>query len=180
MNQSLLKLIKTRLEGAKGIWPDKLPSVLWAYRTTTWTPTGETPFKLMFGTKAVILAEVGLTSFRVDHYNEENNDKELHLNLDLLDKERMCAEQRLAQYQNLMAKHYNRRVKARHFNIGELVLRRVTLTTRDSAQGKLASKWEGQYKVVDCFKRGTYHQETLDRQKLPHPWNNEHLREYCQ
>ncbi|XP_050255241.1 uncharacterized protein LOC126701162 [Quercus robur] len=32
-NRSLFKLIKTRLEGAKGIWPDKLPSILWAYRT---------------------------------------------------------------------------------------------------------------------------------------------------
>ena len=28
MNQSLLKIIKTRLKGAKGIWPDELPSVL--------------------------------------------------------------------------------------------------------------------------------------------------------
>ena len=30
-NRSLLKIIKTRLEGAKGIWLDELPSVLWAY-----------------------------------------------------------------------------------------------------------------------------------------------------
>ena len=29
-NRTLLKIIKTRLEGAKGIWPDELPSVLWA------------------------------------------------------------------------------------------------------------------------------------------------------
>ena len=28
---TLLKIIKTQLEGAKGIWPDELPSVLWAY-----------------------------------------------------------------------------------------------------------------------------------------------------
>ena len=129
----MLKLIKTQLEGAKGIWLDELPSVLWAYQMTSRTLIGETPFKLAFGTKAVILAEVGLTSFRVDHYNEEKNDKELHLNLDLLDKERIGAEQRLAQYQNLMARHYNRQVKARHFNIDELVLRRVTLATRDLA-----------------------------------------------
>ena len=27
-NQSLLKIIKTRLEGAKGVWPDELPGVL--------------------------------------------------------------------------------------------------------------------------------------------------------
>ena len=43
-NWSLLKIIKTRLEGAKGIWPDELPSVLWAYRTTARTPTREMPF----------------------------------------------------------------------------------------------------------------------------------------
>ena len=129
----MLKLIKTQLEGAKRIWLDELLSVLWAYRLTTRTLTGETPFRLAFGTKAVIPAEVGPTSFRVDHYNEEKNDKELHLNLNLLDKERIGVEQRLAQYQNLLARHYNRQVKARHFNIDELVLRRVTLATRDSA-----------------------------------------------
>ena len=27
-NRSLLKIIKIRLEGAKGIWPDELPSIL--------------------------------------------------------------------------------------------------------------------------------------------------------
>ena len=43
-NRTLLKIIKTWLEGAKGIWPDELPSVLWAYRMTARTPTGETPF----------------------------------------------------------------------------------------------------------------------------------------
>ena len=45
-NQSLLKIIKTRLQRAKGIWPNKLPSVLWAYRTTARIPMGETPFRL--------------------------------------------------------------------------------------------------------------------------------------
>ena len=43
-NRILLKIIKSRLEGAKGIWPDELPSVLWAYWTTARTPIGETPF----------------------------------------------------------------------------------------------------------------------------------------
>ena len=43
-NRTLLKIIKTRLEVAKGIWPDELLSVLWAYQTTARTPTGETSF----------------------------------------------------------------------------------------------------------------------------------------
>ena len=53
-NRSLLKIIKTRLEGAKGIWPEELPSILWAYRTIVRTPTGETPFWLTYGSEAVI------------------------------------------------------------------------------------------------------------------------------
>ena len=44
------------LQGAKGVWPDELPGVLWAYRTTVRTPTGETPFKLAYGSEAVIPA----------------------------------------------------------------------------------------------------------------------------
>ena len=79
MNRSLLKIIKTRLEGAKGIWPDELPSVLWAYRTTARTPTGETPFRLAYGTEIVILAEVGLTSYRVESYDEDMNKEAMRL-----------------------------------------------------------------------------------------------------
>ena len=70
-NWSLLKIIKTRLEGAKGIWPDELPSVLWAYWTMERTPTGETPFWLAYGTEAVIPVEVGLTSYQVESYDED-------------------------------------------------------------------------------------------------------------
>ena len=46
--RSLLKITKTRLEGVKGAWSDELPGVLWAYRTTVRTLTGETPFKLAY------------------------------------------------------------------------------------------------------------------------------------
>ena len=60
-----MKIIKTRLEGAKGIWPDELPSVLWAYKTIVRTLIGETPFKLTYGNDVVIPTEVGLTSYRV-------------------------------------------------------------------------------------------------------------------
>ena len=64
-NRTLLKIIKIRLKGAKGIWPNELPSILWAYQTTVRTPTIETPFQLTYGADAVIPAEVGLTSYRV-------------------------------------------------------------------------------------------------------------------
>ena len=61
-NQSLLKIFKTQLEGEKGTWPEELPSVLWAHRTTARTPTREAPFRLAYKSDAIILAEVELTS----------------------------------------------------------------------------------------------------------------------
>ena len=61
-NRTLLKIIKTKLDDAKGAWPEELPNVLWAYRTTAKTPIGETPFKLTYGTEAVIPVEIGVTS----------------------------------------------------------------------------------------------------------------------
>ena len=63
----------------KGIWPNKLPSVLWAYRTTTRTPTGETPFRLAYGIEAVIPAEMGLTSYRVESYDKDKNKEAIRL-----------------------------------------------------------------------------------------------------
>ena len=97
-NRTLLKIIKTRLEGAKGIWPDDLPIVLWAYRTIARTPTGETPFRLAYGIDAVIPIEVGLTSYWVENYTEDKNEEAMRLQLDLVDKVRATAKQRLARY----------------------------------------------------------------------------------
>ena len=103
-NQSLLKIIKTRLEGAKGVWPNKLPGVLWAYRTTMRTPTGETPFKLAYESEAVIPAEVHMANHRVMMYQDKDNEEQLRLNLDLINEVRTNAEHRTARYKNLMAR----------------------------------------------------------------------------
>jgi hypothetical protein len=62
--------------------------VLWAYRTTTRTPTGATTFSLAYGYEAVIPTEVGSPSFRVAHYNPGLNDEGIKLNLDLLQERR--------------------------------------------------------------------------------------------
>ncbi|XP_075665641.1 uncharacterized protein LOC142635350 [Castanea sativa] len=147
-NRSLLKIIKTWLKGVKSIWPEELPSVLWAYKTTARTPTEETPFWLAYGSEAVILTEVGLTSYRVENHNEIRNEEAMRLQLDLVDEVRATVEQRLARYQDLMAKHYNFRVKHRNFQIGDLVLRKVKGATRDPSQGKLGPNWEGPHKFT--------------------------------
>ena len=180
MNQTLLKIIKTKLDEAKGVWPEELPSVLWAYRTTVRTPTGETPFRLTYSTEAVIPVEVGVASTRREVFRKESNDDHLRINLDCLDEVREEASVRVTKYQQRMADYYNKRVKLRRLEIGDLVLRKVTTATRDSAQGKLSPTWEGPYRVTHYSRQGSYHLETMDEQKLPRSWNIEHLKKYHQ
>ena len=67
-------VIWARLKGTKGVWPDELPGVLWAYRTTVRTSTGETSFKLAYGSKAVILAEIHMANHRVMKYQDKENE----------------------------------------------------------------------------------------------------------
>ena len=114
-----------------------MPNVLWAYRTMARTLTGETPFRLTYGTEAVFLIKVGVTSIRREMFQEENNDNQLRVNLDCIDKVREKASDKMTKYQQKMVEYYNKRVKLRRFDIGGLVLRKVTPTTRDSVQGKL-------------------------------------------
>ena len=148
-NRTLLKIIKTKLDDAKGAWPKELPNVLWAYKTTTRTPTGETPFRLTYETEAVILVEVGVTSTRRAAFSEEGNEDELQINLDYLDEVREKASSRMEKYRQKMAEYYNRRVKLKQLEIGDLVLRKVSIATKDPNQGKLGPTWEGPYRVVN-------------------------------
>ena len=83
-NRSLLKIIKTWLEGEKGVWPTKLQSVLWTYRTTVRTPTRETPFKLAYRSEAVIPAKIHMANHRVMKYQDEENEENFVLTLILL------------------------------------------------------------------------------------------------
>ena len=62
-----------------------------------------------------------------------------------------------------MADYYNKRVKLRQLDIGDLVLRKVNPVTRDPAQGKLGPTCEGPYQVIHYSRQGNYHLETMDR-----------------
>ena len=68
-----------------------------------------------------------------------------------------------------MEKYYNTKVKPCHFQVGDLVLRKVTTAIRDLAYGKLDLNCEGPNRIIDYHRKGTYYLETLDGQRLYHP-----------
>ena len=52
------------------------------------THTGETPFKLAYRSEVVILVEVHMANHRATTYQDKDNEEQLRLNLDLIDKDK--------------------------------------------------------------------------------------------
>ncbi|KAL0411740.1 UNVERIFIED_CONTAM: hypothetical protein Slati_3763700 [Sesamum latifolium] len=75
--------------------------------------TGESPFSLVYGTEAIIPAELGTPSHRVMNFSEEYNRDLLKENLDLIEELREKAFIHMQRYKNTMINSYNKRVRAR-------------------------------------------------------------------
>ncbi|KAK9071736.1 hypothetical protein SSX86_008165 [Deinandra increscens subsp. villosa] len=173
-NRSLVEGIKMRLEKYGGSWVDELPHVLWAHRTMPKTSNGETPFSLVYGTEAVIPAEIGVPSHRLQ-VQVTDNDEELRTNLDLLEERREITAIRESRYKKEMAKYYNAKVKTQQYKEGEYVLRSNEVS-RALPLGKMSPKWEGPYIIKKAIGNGSYILQQLDGTELVRAWNGIHLR----
>jgi hypothetical protein len=109
----------------KDDWDDKVPAVLWAYRTTYKRETNQTPFKMVYAQEVVVplhfrqhtleIAEV----LKLDIGEAKN---ERIFQLQKLEEEKIIAIQHQeAQKQQQKAWH-NRNIKSKNISIGDLVL----------------------------------------------------------
>ncbi|XP_070011446.1 uncharacterized protein [Nicotiana sylvestris] len=132
-----------RLEESKVNWPEVLPGVLWAYRTPAKTSTGETPFSLVYGAEALITVEIGEPSTRFTQATKESSDKEMRLNLDLLEGRREAALVRMTSQKQVIERYYNRKARLRFFKIGDFVLKKdIFEGIKKVKKLKIASKVE--------------------------------------
>ncbi|XP_073120721.1 uncharacterized protein [Henckelia pumila] len=143
-NRTIVQTLKTRLDSARGKWVDELPSVLWSYRTTTRSGTDETPYNMVYGTEAVLPAEIGQESARIIAYGPNNN-KLRAMDLDLVEEIRARASVRLIAYRKRMTRAYNKKVYPRTFQEGDLVMRKIQ---HHGERGKLDAKYEEPFKVI--------------------------------
>ncbi|CAJ2663960.1 unnamed protein product [Trifolium pratense] len=174
-NRVILRGLRRRLDQNKKKWVEELDNVLCAYRTTPHSTTGETPFRMVYGTEAVIPVEIGEPSRRTEQpLDEEQNDEALREELDLVEEIRTGASLKEATLKQKIAARHDTKVIKREFEVGSLVLRR----NADSQDGKLAPNWEGPYRVIDKTENGAYYLEDLRGKKLPRPWNAQKLKQY--
>ena len=85
VNKVIVSGLKKRLDDAKGKWVEELPHVLWTYRTMPRRSTGETPFSMTYGAKAVIPLETGFSTIRTSSFNPKDKNEQLIRSLDLIE-----------------------------------------------------------------------------------------------
>ncbi|XP_072076892.1 uncharacterized protein [Arachis hypogaea] len=162
-NKVILQCLKKRLDQKKGGWADELASVLWSYRTTPQSSTGETPFRLTYGVDAVISVEVGEPSSRLLLGGVEEA-----VEKDLVDETREMAHLSETTLKQRITLRYNAKVLKRSFEPNDLVLRRNDVGLPTPGEGKLAANWECSYRVREVVGNGAYKLERLDgRERYP-------------
>ncbi|XP_068479045.1 uncharacterized protein [Phaseolus vulgaris] len=177
-NKVILRQLKKRLGSAKGLWAEKLPEILWAYRCTPQTSTGETPFNLTYETDAMLPVEVNEPTLRRQIEDWNINNECLRTDLDLIEELREQAKIKEATVKRRAMKRFNAKVKLRDFKEGDLVWRMRTDARKDPRHGKLASNLEGSFRVLENLQNGAYRLETLEEKVIPRTWNASHLKFY--
>ncbi|XP_074301284.1 uncharacterized protein LOC141632658 [Silene latifolia] len=159
-NKTLCNLLRKVVAKSKRDWHERIGEALWAYRTTYKTPTQATPYALVYGVEAVLSLEIQIPSLRIaiqEELTEDENDKLRLAELEALDEKRLEAQQKLQCYQARMSRAFNKKVRPRSFQVGDLVLAiRRPIITSHKPVGIFTSKWDGPYVVQEVYTNGAY------------------------
>nr|GEV93004.1 reverse transcriptase domain-containing protein [Tanacetum cinerariifolium] len=104
-------------------WVEEISYVLWAHRTMIKSSNEETPFSLTYGAEAVIPAEIGMPTLRMEKVDMVKNNEALWVSLNLLEEK---IEQVAIQEVRSKAKrerYYNAKVRSISFRPGDFVYR---------------------------------------------------------
>ena len=161
-------------------WHEMLPFALMAYRTSIRVSTGATPYSLVYGTEAVLPIEVEIPSLRVlaEAELEEAEWVQKRIEqLNLVDEKRLTAVCHGQLYQQRMARAFNKRVRPRSFQEGNLVLKKVLPNVRDH-RGKFAPGYEGPFIVKRVLTGGALSLARVDGPDLKDPVNSDAVKLY--
>ncbi|XP_071924847.1 uncharacterized protein [Coffea arabica] len=180
-NKTLCNLLKKVVNKSRRDWHLRIGEALWAYRTTFRTPTQATPYALVYGVEAVLPLECQIPSLRIaiqEGLSEEDNVRLRLEELEALDEKRLETQQRIECYQARLSKAFNKHVRPRSFQIGELVLavRRPIILTH-GGQRKFTPKWDGPYVVREVYTNGSYKLVAEDGLRVG-PINGKYLKRY--
>ncbi|XP_070029336.1 uncharacterized protein [Nicotiana sylvestris] len=164
------------LEGSRQ-WHEKLPFALVGYRTIICTSVGATPYLLVYGTEAVIPAEIEIPSLRIIVEAEIDDVEWVKTRLEqlsLIDEKRLAAVCHGQLYQQRIARAYNKNVRPRKFEVSQLVLRRILLHQAE-AKGKFAPNWQGPFVVTRVLSNGALYLTNVEGKCVEMAINSDQL-----
>jgi hypothetical protein len=146
-----MKLIKKKIEKNPRRWHEVLFEALWAHCISRHDATKVTPFELVYGQEAVLPVEVNLNAYRLAKQNDLSTVMYHDLvmnNIDEVADVRLKALKEIEKDKARVAKAYNKKVKSKLFQVGELVWNTILLIgSKSNKFDKWSPNWEGPYKV---------------------------------
>jgi hypothetical protein len=181
-NMTLINLIKKKISDNPKHWYKILSEALWAHRISKHSATKVSPFELVYGQKAVLPVEISLNAVRfarqndltvMDYYNSMMD------NIDEVTDKRVIALGAIEKDKIIVARAYNKKVRAKSFQVGDLVWKTILpLRNKDRKFGKWSPSCEGPYKVKQVMSGNTYLLQTLQGKDLPKALNGRFLKQY--
>ena len=86
--------------------------------------TGVSPYFLVYGSEAMLPADIAFQAPRVENYDEEQATAVRTKDVDRAEEERLITCICTAKYLEGLRRYYNRNVKGRSFAVGDLILHR--------------------------------------------------------
>jgi hypothetical protein len=155
---------------------------LWAHRISRHGAIKVTPFELVYGQEAVLPVKVNLDAYRLAKQNDLSAIVYHDLMMDNINEVTdviLKALKEIEKDKARVARAYNKKVKSKSFQVGELVWKTILpIGSRSNQFGKWSPNWEGPYKVIKVIYDNSYLLETLQGKRLNRAFNGRYLKRY--
>jgi hypothetical protein len=156
-------------------WINEISLVIWGLRTQPSKATRQSTFFLVYGSEAILPADVMWKSPQLEMYEEGEADNARHLKLDSIEEFKCNVLLQTACHLQGVHRYHDQNVQQHSFNVGDMVLRRIQDETR---LYNLNSQWEAPFLVHKVTGLESYRLQYPDGQEVPNSWNIEHLRHF--
>nr|GEU80573.1 reverse transcriptase domain-containing protein [Tanacetum cinerariifolium] len=155
-NRGLKRILERTVGENRTSWSDKLDDVLWAFRTAFKTPSGCTPYKLVYEKACHLPIELEHKAYWVlkrCNFDLKTASDYRKVQLNELNKLRDQAYENSLIYKEKTKKIHDFKIKNRVFNVGDRVL--FFNSRLKIFLGKLKTRWTGPFTVTHVFPYGT-------------------------
>lgn len=136
----------------------------------------------MYGSKEIIPIEIEIPSLQVSLKDIVNNEEYWAariIELEFQDKRFLSVLNHLQIYQNRLKRIYNRKIKNRNFQLGDLLLKEnQKVHLNQDGKGKFKPNWLGPFIITTNYRSRAYQLDTPKGEPLVDPLNNIHLKRY--